>query len=402
MLSARAYSFRQKSRLAISLSWVGGYANIIALISCGTYVSHVTGTVTNLGHALIGRAWSDGLLFGFIWLAFLSGACASALLTESARRRELRWKYVHPMALEMALLTLFGVGLHLGGPGSTLELYRQVGIISFAMGLQNATITKISGAVVRTTHLTGVTTDLGLEGTQFLIWCRDRMRSLRPGRAGRVLKVARRHPDFLRVLLLASIIGSFLFGVAAGTFCYETWGPVALALPVAFLGWIVWVDYRTPIAAVNQIDVVGDAELQQFGIAKSMLPERLGIWRISCVSKRTAHRAPDFQHWAERVPAGWRVVVLALDPFTQFDRNSVLDLQGAAVRFQQDGRGLIISGVTPVQYQAMMDADLNRVLDLENLCPDLEFAVARGIDLLGHAPLSGTPNRLAAGSPALT
>ncbi len=37
------------------------------------------------------------------------------------------------------------------------------------MGLQNATITKISGAVIRTTHLTGVTTDLGIETVQYLM-----------------------------------------------------------------------------------------------------------------------------------------------------------------------------------------------------------------------------------------
>ena len=43
MLSARAYSFRQKSKLAVSLSWIAGYANVVVLLACGTVVSHATG-----------------------------------------------------------------------------------------------------------------------------------------------------------------------------------------------------------------------------------------------------------------------------------------------------------------------------------------------------------------------
>ena len=38
MLSARAYSFRQKSRLAISLSWVGGYTNIVVFLATGAFI----------------------------------------------------------------------------------------------------------------------------------------------------------------------------------------------------------------------------------------------------------------------------------------------------------------------------------------------------------------------------
>jgi len=281
MLSARAYSFRQKSRLAISLSWVGGYSNVIAFVACGSYASHVTGVTTNIGSYVAESDWMRALLGGLLWLSFFAGAVASALLTESARRRGMASKYIQPMALEMALLSVFAIGLRYADPHSAAALYRLVAVVSFAMGLQNATITKISGAVIRTTHLTGVTTDLGLEGTQFLLWCRDQIRGRRWSRAGRVLKVSQRHPSFLRVLLLASIIGSFLFGAVAGAFCYIHMGPAALVLPVVFLGAIVWIDYRKPIADVKEIDLLGDAELKLFGIVQALLPRNLGIWRVS-------------------------------------------------------------------------------------------------------------------------
>src|SRR3954468_23098327 len=95
MLSASAYSFRQKSRLAISLSWVAGYTNVIAMIMLGgVVVSHATGNVTHFGKSagevvLYGRdgPWREVAYFGFLVAAFLAGAVASAVMTEWARRR---------------------------------------------------------------------------------------------------------------------------------------------------------------------------------------------------------------------------------------------------------------------------------------------------------------------------
>src|SRR6185312_15918033 len=82
MFSARAYSFRQKSRLAISLSWVAGYTNVIVFTACGVVVSHVTGTSTMLAKAAAERSAHEFLLFGGLWLSFFSGAICSALMTE--------------------------------------------------------------------------------------------------------------------------------------------------------------------------------------------------------------------------------------------------------------------------------------------------------------------------------
>src|SRR3954470_7183286 len=97
MLSASAYSFRQKSRLAISLSWVAGYTNVVAFLMCGhIVVSHVTGNITHFGESLAevvlhpGRGpWREVLYFGFLTAAFFLGAIASAVMTEGARRRGL-------------------------------------------------------------------------------------------------------------------------------------------------------------------------------------------------------------------------------------------------------------------------------------------------------------------------
>jgi len=46
-------------------------------------------------------------------------------------------------------------------------------LLCYMMGLQNALITKISHAEIRTTHITGLVTDIGIELGKMLYWNRD-------------------------------------------------------------------------------------------------------------------------------------------------------------------------------------------------------------------------------------
>jgi uncharacterized membrane protein YoaK (UPF0700 family) len=382
MLSASAYSFRQKSRLAISLSWVGGFTNIVAFMACGQFVSHVTGTTSMIAHDLVTGDYKGMLFAGFVWISFLCGAALSATMTETAKRHGVASKYIPPIVVEALLLIFFGFAIHVDSQFSLSGLYLTAGLAAVAMGIQNATITKISGAVIRTTHVTGVTTDLGLEGVAYLLWLWDRLRGRRWERAGRVLRVSQRHPSLLRVALLASIFGSFLFGAVIGAFSYLKLHEMAVALPVAFLSFIIFIDWRKPIADVRELDLLGDPELKLLGILKPLLPPELHIWRAAARNNRMMHRAPDFETWAERLPPHWRVIILALSPLIRFDANAVLDLKAAIALMDREGRRLILSGITPGQYRLLMDAEIEKVMDVENICPDLEFAIARGIDLV--------------------
>ncbi|MCA1481560.1 DUF1275 family protein, partial [Bradyrhizobium sp. NBAIM08] len=117
MFTASAYSFRQKSRLAISLSWVAGYTNVVTFILCGgVVVAHVTGNVTHLGLAVADQGFGAPLAlrqlgyYSFLVLCFLSGAVGSALLTELAKRANAVSHYTVPVVAETFLLFLLGVG----------------------------------------------------------------------------------------------------------------------------------------------------------------------------------------------------------------------------------------------------------------------------------------------------
>jgi hypothetical protein len=255
------------------------------------------------------------------------------------------------------------------------------GLSSLSMGLQNATITMVSGAVVRTTHVTGVVTDLGLEGVQYLLWVWDRTRGQGHRRVARVWRVSQRHPSLLRLLLLSSIVGSFFFGVVAGTFAFLRWPQYALLAPVVFLLWIIGIDWRKPIADVRELDLLKDPEMvKSLGDVKSWLPPELGIYRLTHHRKNAPHHAPDFQLWVDRLPEHWRVVILAVSPLTHFDKEESLDLLAAVQKLRANERDLIICGATRPQFKVLSAAGLTDALGIENFCPDLDLALARGIN----------------------
>ena len=250
MSLAPAQSPILQARLAISLAWVAGYTNIIAVLVCGHVASHVTGHASQLGQAAAGGDWNLVLFVGTILVAFFLGAVLSACATEIARWRGVRSVYVVPAALELALLAVFAQLVRLHDPvqvESGAMLWWMTIVASIAMGLQNATITRISGGVVRTTHLTGVLTDLGLESVRRAM---ERM-AMRAGKSDRDAAAYFRADETARwrLLLLASIFGAFVVGSACGVFAFQSFAHWSMTPPIALLAWVIAVDIRRPIAA---------------------------------------------------------------------------------------------------------------------------------------------------------
>ena len=252
MSPAPAHTPVLQARLAISLAWVAGYTNIIAVLVCGHVASHVTGHASQLGQATAGGDWHLALFVGAILVAFFLGAVLSACATEMARWRGIRSVYVAPAALELALLAVFAQLVRLHDPTqieSGAMLWWMTMVASIAMGLQNATITRISGGVVRTTHLTGVLTDLGLESVRRAM---ERL-AVRAGKSQRDAATHSRADDEARwrLLLLASIFGAFVFGSACGVFAFQAFAHWSMIPPMALLGWVIAVDIRRPIATAS-------------------------------------------------------------------------------------------------------------------------------------------------------
>lgn len=386
---AQAHSFTQQARLAITLAWIAGYTNIITLIVCKHASSHMTGTASDLGYQAVETVrWvardtnaSDGHLklagFAiFVMVTFVIGAAISGFLTETGRRRAWESIYILPMGMEAVLLGVFAVllGSHEFGTIETgVRLYAITGVASVAMGLQNATITRISSGVVRTTHVTGVLTDLGMEGAQFAFVMKQ---WLHEGGAWRDVLV---HPTARRLAMLGSIVLSLALGAGLGTVTYDYGHRWAMLPPVLFLLWIVWQDVRHPIAEIEPSELVADLGLN--------LPPEIVVYHLRHDQTRKGglQRLPNLVAWSERVPRVARVVVLDLTDVTQLDGDAAYELRAALTRLHQQHQTLVIAGLSTEQTAQLRAAHAGEALDPGSVSPDLELAIARGLVHLENA-----------------
>jgi uncharacterized membrane protein YoaK (UPF0700 family) len=213
-----ARSLPQNLTLGALLAGVAGAVNGIGFVLLGAYVANVTGTATALGGLLAGQRRTPGLEAGVLLGGFAAGAFGAGLLAARARRTG-RAGYVLGLAIEALLLLLFLVSTR----AAAAERLVALGVLCLAMGLQNALGTSVSGGAVRSTHLTGLVTDLGLE-----------LAAVLAERAGR-----RRYE---RLLLLTMILVAFLLGAGAGAAGAVAVGSVAILGPVLMLTALVAVD----------------------------------------------------------------------------------------------------------------------------------------------------------------
>ncbi|VVD99122.1 YoaK family protein [Pandoraea terrigena] len=209
-------------RLGYSLAFVAGGANAGGFLAVGQYTSHMSGIVASLSDNLaLGQLML--VLAGFsALLAFLLGAATSAVLINWGRRHRTHSEYAAPLMLEALLLLAFGVmGANLEGR-RMLYVPGTVGLLCYVMGLQNAIITKISRAEIRTTHVTGLVTDIGIELGKLGYWNR-------PGVAGDLPPVM---GDRQKLRLLSTLLGMFFLGGLAGALGFKHLGFVA-TVPLA-------------------------------------------------------------------------------------------------------------------------------------------------------------------------
>lgn len=162
-LTGHERSRRSDRHLGYALAFVAGAVNAGGFLAVGRYTSHMTGMVSSMADAAVLGDLAVLLAALAAILAFVSGSAITAILTNWAARRHLRSRYALSLLLEALLLLLFGLAGSYLAELHELLIPATVLLLCFIMGLQNALITKISSAVIRTTHVTGLTTDIGIE-----------------------------------------------------------------------------------------------------------------------------------------------------------------------------------------------------------------------------------------------
>jgi uncharacterized membrane protein YoaK (UPF0700 family) len=133
------------------------------------------------------------------------------------------------------------------------------------MGLQNATITSISGGVVRTTHLTGVLTDLGIELSRLVAPRGDVPTPPSSASDSTGDRISINRARLRRLALLASILGSFLFGAGIAAIAMPSLAAWTMLLPVALLLFVIGQDLVRPIVAMEASRPGGPVERSSDG-----------------------------------------------------------------------------------------------------------------------------------------
>ena len=222
-LTGRRRTADANRHLGLVLAFIAGATNAGGFLAVQQYTSHMTGIVSSMADNLVLGAYD--LVLGGLGglLSFLLGAACSAIMVNYSRRHQLHSEFALPLLFEALLLLGFGVlGARLSGiPGLFVPV--TVMLLCFIMGLQNALITKLSHAEIRTTHITGIVTDIGIELGKLLYWNVDQSPQQHPVRVNR---------QRLRVLGLLAL--NFFGGGVLGALGFKYLGYLA-TLPLALL-----------------------------------------------------------------------------------------------------------------------------------------------------------------------
>lgn len=209
-------TFRHNLRIASLLSFVAGVVNVAGFLAVMRLTTNVTGHFAFFVDEVFKlNFWQGFIYFLYIFFFFL-GSFVSNLLVELIARKNKKSIYVIPAVIESVILLLVAVF-------GKLLISKNPDLLAcsllFAMGLQNSLVTSISKSAVRTTHLTGLFTDLGIELSQLFFYREKEQRS-----------------QLKRSIRLRLTIISFFFigGVLGGVF-YSSLELYVLAVAAALL-----------------------------------------------------------------------------------------------------------------------------------------------------------------------
>lgn len=219
-------TYAHNLKLASILSGVAGVVNITSVLELNTLTTNVTGHFAFFSEELVLKDYKMAGVYLFYIIFFLSGAFVSSLIIEWTSKHNQHSSYFIPLAIE--ILILFSVSF------SAFVLPIEQPIFStllasallFSMGLQNALVTRVSQSVVRTTHLTGLFTDLGIELSR-LFFYKERSQRIQLNKS---------------IFLKLAIICCFFMGGIIGGFLFAYIGLRTLLIPIGLLLYAMWYD----------------------------------------------------------------------------------------------------------------------------------------------------------------
>lgn len=163
-----AYYSPRNMLIWLTMTFQAGAINAGAFMACRKFVTHTTGVATNIATEMAEGRWLSGAGFAMLPLFYMAGAMTSAYFVDyriQSGRRPL-----YPVVMGLAFLLLaqvwwMGSSGRYGAFDADFDILHHLSLLvslAFTSGLLNGTVTSASGAVIRITHMTGLTTDLGI------------------------------------------------------------------------------------------------------------------------------------------------------------------------------------------------------------------------------------------------
>lgn len=209
------------------MAFVAGFVNSGGFVLIHSFTSHVTGSIGRFGHDLATGDVAAAISAMLLVVCFFVGAFAASLLIEGTANARVAAGYAGALLVQGALLAAFIVAAGASPSDHPRVHDAQAAILCIALGMQNSLVTRLSGAVVRTTHLTGVVTDLAIEAARWYRYQRAKLKLpiLLPGRR------PPERPQTAQALLLSVIIVAFIGGTILGAVLTLRASHWAMALP---------------------------------------------------------------------------------------------------------------------------------------------------------------------------
>jgi uncharacterized membrane protein YoaK (UPF0700 family) len=229
-----AYTKKHNLRIASLLSFVAGIVNVAGFLAVQRLTTNVTGHFAFFVDEIFKLNFWQGFIYFLYIFFFLAGSFVSNLIVEIVSKTSERLIYIIPIIIESIILfsvAVFGQSLISHNPN--LLAFS----LLFAMGLQNSLVTTILNATVRTTHLTGLFTDLGIELSQLFFY----------------KQIDQKDKLYSSIKLRLTIISFFFLGGLLGGIFYSTINLYVLAIAgtILLIG-IIYDDLKLKLLMQNR------------------------------------------------------------------------------------------------------------------------------------------------------
>ncbi len=154
-------TLKENLMLASSTAFTAGVTNVAGMLAFLSFTANITGHFANLAKHIVQQNYREIIVF-LIWLLlFFTGAFISSFIVRTYKHTSYYKAHALPIVLEIIVLLFVAVYGHNFYTETTLEREVVIGCIIFSMGLQNSLVSTVSGGLIKSTHLTGLFTDLG-------------------------------------------------------------------------------------------------------------------------------------------------------------------------------------------------------------------------------------------------